>query len=126
MSQFPLLDQLDLVEQQFNEVSAVVVNGKPEELEAASLALQQLSVDFLRMIDGVGRSKAAPHAVVLRLKALSEGVYTLRGSILRRAALVDQALKIVVPTEAGATYSQKNGPYGSVARQTGAFKVLAA
>ena len=125
MSQSLILNQLDLVEQQFNEVSAVMVEGIPASIQAASAAFQHLAVDFVHLLE-----QAEPYAVrqgslVTRLKSLSEGIAQLRANLLRRAAYVEQALQIVVPIGPSVTYAG-GSPYGTGIRQTGAFKVLCA
>jgi hypothetical protein len=62
----------------------------------------------------------------LRIKKFATDISNLRAHLIRRAVVVDQALAIVVPAEAQATYGKASSPYGAVARQSGAFKVLAA
>jgi hypothetical protein len=66
-----------------------------------------------------------PSGVAARLKALAEGTRMLRTQMHRQAAIVEQSLKVVMPSGPEATYSD-GGPYGSAMRQSGAFKVLAA
>ena len=120
-----VLNQLDLVEQQFNEVSVVLVDGDPDKLEAATAVLQRLSADLAQLHRSTGACVAPGAAVALRLKALSDGMALLRSQLLRRAAYVEQALQIVVPTGPSSTYAG-GSPYGAALRQSGAFKVLAA
>jgi hypothetical protein len=126
MSQPSLLNILDLVELQFNEVSVVLMDENPEQLALACAAMQRLSVDFMQMLVQRGRGVDLPSSVTLRLQTLAQGIVVLRANLLRCAALVEQSLKVVVPTVADATYGQASSPYGAIARQTGAFKVLAA
>lgn len=118
-------DQLTLIEHQFNEISAILLNGNPQALESASSEFQQLSIALIQMLDRIDRTIVKQPDIAHRLKQLTDGVSILRTNLLRRAALVDQALKIVVPVDASSTYSD-GGPYGAIARQTGAFKYLAA
>jgi hypothetical protein len=125
MSEFSFSDQLTRIEQQFNEISAILLDGNPHALESASSEFQQLSVVLIQMLNRIDRNTLKQAAITQRLKHLTEGVSVLRANLLRRSALVDQALKIVVPVDASSTYSE-GGPYGAVARQTGAFKYLAA
>jgi hypothetical protein len=49
-----------------------------------------------------------------------------RAGMMRRAALVDQTLQAMVPGALSTTYDPTPAPYGSVRKQTGAFKTLAA
>ncbi len=125
MSQFPLIDQLDLVEQQFNEVSVVMVGSDPLALEQASAVFQRLAVEFSCLLEGSAPGALASSETAKRVKSLAQGIGVLRANLLKQAAGVEQALKIVVPVNASATYAD-SGPYGAVTRQTGAFKYLSA
>ena len=125
MSQFPLLDQLDLVEQQFNEVSVVMVGSDPLALEQASAVFQRLAVEFSCLLEGSAPGALASSETAKRVKSLAQGIGVLRANLLKQAAGVEQALKILVPVNASATYAD-SGPYGAVTRQTGAFKYLSA
>jgi hypothetical protein len=116
---------LDLVEQQFNEVSAFVAESNPDQIAASSAALQRLLVDFVQLREAMGPQVTVPPGVANRLKALAEGARVLRSQMHRQAAVVEQSLKVVMPSGPDATYSD-GGPYGSAMRQSGAFKVLAA
>lgn len=124
MSFTSLEQQFDLLEQQFNEVSSALVDGDPVAVQASSAALQQLSVDFVEIADELGRGCLAPAHLALRLKALAEGLPTLRENLLRRSAYVDRALQLVVPATQNATYAKTAGPYGSGVRQSGKLKVI--
>jgi hypothetical protein len=57
---------------------------------------------------------------------MAKGLQMLRDNLSRQAAVNLQALKVVVPTAAKSTYSGGTSVYGAVARQSGAFSVLAA
>jgi hypothetical protein len=125
MTQITFLDHLDLVEQQFNEVSVVLAEVNPGQLAVASAALQRLASDLVELLRTAQGDEAMRLAVVRRLKALSQGTMLLRSQLHRQAALVEQALKVVMPSGPESTYAD-GGPYGSAVRQSGAFKVLAA
>lgn len=121
-----VLQQLDLVEQQFNEVSALLAAGNADQLEAASAALQALAVEMLQAMGGNARKHLRTPEVVQRIREVSAGIGLLRDNLGRRSALVNQALAIVIPVEAGSTYTPGAGVYGKPAPQSGAFKYLAA
>ncbi len=125
MSQLSLSDQLDLVEHQFDEVFVVMVGSDPLAIEQASTAFQQLTVEFLRLVEAANPGEPASGEVAKRVKSLAQGISVLRSSLLKQAAGVEQALKIVVPVDASATYAD-SGPYSPVTRQTGSFKYLCA
>ncbi|MDE2418576.1 MAG: hypothetical protein KGN32_12300 [Burkholderiales bacterium] len=125
MTPIAFLDHLDLVEQQFNEVAVVLAESNPARLEMASAALHRLASELVELLRTAHGGEAVRRATVQRLKALSQGTLLLRSQLHRRVALVEQALKVVMPSEPVSTYSD-GGPYGSAMRQSGAFKVLAA
>lgn len=124
MSSQKLSQALDLVEQQFSEVSVVLAQGQPEELPAATATLQQLTVELLRLVEA-SRSVDRPASLLQRVKILFESMSVLRTALMRRMAMVEQSLKIVVPVAPDATYAD-GGAYGTVPRGSGAFKFLAA
>jgi hypothetical protein len=119
------LDQLDLVGQQLDEVSALLLEGDPSHLECSAARLQQLSTNLKELVDGAGRQQVQTVLFVKRLSQMVSRFATLREGLLRRMAHVERALQIVVPTTTRATYVT-NGVYGNARRQSGAFKVLSA
>ena len=125
MTKTPLVEHLDLVEQQFNEVAAVLAQGNATQLEFASAVLQKLASDLVELLRTASGDAAMRTAVVQRVKALAEGTALLRTQLHRQAALVEQTLKVVMPSGQASTYAD-GGPYGSAMRQSGAFKVFAA
>lgn len=124
------LSSLDLVEQQFNEVSVLLASGDAVALEQASASLQALAVELMQALKASQRKELRAPEVVARIRTLSAGVGTLRDNLARRSALVHQALRIVVPQEAKSTYSAGGQGFGQIygqpVQQSGAFKVLAA
>ena len=121
-----LENHLDLVEQKFNEVAVVLASGDTQALAQASTALQALAVEMAELFTPLPRLRAAPAAQLLRIRALADGMVVLRDNLARRAAYVNQALKVVVPTPAKSTYGHSSSPFGGVIQQSGQFKVLAA
>lgn len=121
-----LQSHLDLVEQQFNEVASILASDDVSHMAQASAALQALAVELVQLIGPAERLRTAPATDIERIKALSTGMSLLRDNLSRRAAYVNQALKIVVPTPAKSTYSNAGSPFGGVIQQSGQFKVLAA
>jgi hypothetical protein len=124
--QNPLLSQLDLVEQQFNQVAAFLATGDAPNLQAASSTLQTLSVELLRLLQAPGTSPALRSATRQRVNEMAVGLQIVRDNLSRQAAANQQALQVVVPTPARSTYSGGNSVYGSVARQIGVQKYLVA
>jgi hypothetical protein len=126
MSFTSLEQQFDGIEQQFNAVSAALIDGDPQTVHAASAQLQQLTVDLVQVLDRVGRHHISPAPLALRVKAIAEGLPVLRENLLRRSMYVERALQVVVPATAKTTYAAQPGPYGHGVRQSGAFKVFSA
>jgi len=125
MSEQFWVEQLDLVEQQFDEVFALLLQGDPSSLEGSAARLQQLATNLKELVDGVGRQQVQSVQFVLKLGAVASRFASLREGLLRRMAHVERALQIVVPTPSSATYVTK-GVYGNARRQSGAFNVLSA
>ena len=125
MSVITLDYQLDLLELQFTEVASALVDGNPDAVQSAGARLQQLAVGLVQMADEVGRNRLTAPLRAQRIKALAKRLPALRENLLRRAAYVDRALEVVVPTPPRSTYVGRN-TYGSAMRQSGAFNVLSA
>ncbi|RFO95043.1 hypothetical protein DIC66_20495 [Rhodoferax lacus] len=124
--QNPAIQQLDLVERQFNQVAAFLAAGDAAHLQAAAALLQILSVELARLLPPQNKVQANQAELHRRVLAMAKGLQMLRDNLSRQAAMNLQALKVVVPTAAKSTYSGGTSVYGSVARQSGAFNVLAA
>jgi hypothetical protein len=128
--QHSTLTPLDLVEQQFNQVAAFLASGDAPQLQAASQALQSLSGELARQLQAPMTQRVSPlHQKALRQRvvALAAGLQMLRDNLSRQAAFTQQALQVVLPTAAPqSTYSGASSIYGTVARQGGVHKYLAA
>ena len=120
-----VMTQLDLAEQQFNQVAAFLASGDAPRLETASEVLQSISLQLAKLLQAPV-SPTAKKVVRQRVKIMAQSLQMLRDNLSRQAAYTQQALAIVVPTPPKSTYSGGNSVYGSVARQSGQFKVLAA
>ena len=122
-----MIKQLDLVEQQFNQVAAFLASGQAPQLETASQALQALTTELARLLPVTATaSPASQKALHQRVRALASGLQMLRDNLSRQAAFNQQALQVVVPTPAKSTYGGGTSVYGTVARQGGVHKYLAA
>lgn len=126
MTTATLDSQLDRIEQQFNELSALLLDGDPQGVEVASEALQQLAVEFLQMVEEAGRGSLKSNARAARIKTLASVFPLLRGNVLRRSAFVDRALETIIPNAPESAYAGSAKKYGASMRQSGAFKVLSA
>lgn len=124
--QTPSLNQLDLVEQQFNQVAAFLASGDAPNVQTASAALQTVSVELARLLQAADHKPLARKAIRQRVMAMAAGMQILRDNLSRQAAFNLLALKVVVPTPTQSTYSGGSSVYGSVARQAGVHKYVAA
>ena len=125
----PIITQLDLVEQQFRRAAAFLAQADAPHVQAASSALQSLTLEFSRLLQAANISRVSPaaqKALRLRLQQLASGLQMLRDNLSRQAALNQMALNVLVPTPTRSTYSGGNSVYGSVARQGGVQRFLSA
>jgi len=121
-----VMTQLDLVEQQFNQVAAFLASGEAPQMETASETLQSLSVQLAKLLQ-TPANPAAQKTVRERVRTMAQALQTLRLNLSRRSVLTQQALQVLIPeTAPKSTYSGGSSVYGSVARQSGQFRVLAA
>jgi len=125
MSNISLDAQLDLIEQQFNEVSTALQDGNAQAVQSAAARLQQLAVDFTLIVEKMGRGRWATPQRALRIKGLAHTLPALRENLLRRSAYVDRALEMIIPATKKTTYAGGSA-YGDAMRQSGAFKFLSA
>ena len=127
--QNPLISQLDLVEQQFRQVAAFLAQADATNVQTASSALQALTLEFSRLLQAANVSRVSPagqKTLRRRLVQLAAGLQMLRDNLSRQAALNQMALNVLVPAPARSTYSGGSSVYGTVARQGGVQKFLAA
>jgi hypothetical protein len=122
-----MIKQLDLVEQQFNQVAAFLASGQAPQVETASQALHALTLELARMLQfQTTASPASQKALRQRVAHMASGLQMLRDNLSRQAAYNQQALQVVLPTPAKSTYGGGSSVYGTVARQGGVHKYLAA
>lgn len=120
-----LVEQLDLIELQFNEVSALILRGDPASFQASCVKLQQLSAALKATIESGPTDWLKSENVARRVRILGERFKSVREALLRRSAQVQRALQIVVPVASPSTYASQ-GRYGSGPRQTGNLRGLSA
>lgn len=118
--------QLSEIEQQCEALTEAVNSGEPVSLETASAQLRQLAVDLSRSPEVFQLNAQATQLFKARLQKVVGGIGAQRGSLARRAAVVERGLNAMVPATRESTYGQAAGPYGAAAKQSGAFKLLTA
>jgi len=127
MTNIPWDAALAAIEHQLHTLSAGVQQQDPQSVLQAAGTLQQECVDFVQRLQN-----ASPHSlrvanpVVQRLHAIHRELGQVREHLLRSSAYVDKALQVVLATEPESTYGNATSRYAAVARQSGAFRVLAA
>lgn len=115
------------LEQQFGAVASALRDGDVSQLESLSAQLQQMTVEFARELEGFSARAKLSSTQLRRIKALSQGFPVLRESLLRRQALVDQALRVAVPATHSQTYAAtKTGPYGAGPKASGRIQSFTA
>jgi hypothetical protein len=119
--------RLAALEQQFGAVAVALRDGDVFQLEALSTQLQQMTVEFAREVSGFSALAEISSTQLRRIKALSQGFPVLRESLLRRQALVNQALNVAVPATQNQTYATpKASAYGAGPKASGRFQGFAA
>lgn len=126
MSYVSIEQQLGCLEHQFAQVSSALVVGDPVAVETSCAALQQLAVEFFQVLDETGVESVGSALLGRRIRALARGLPQLREALLRRSALVDRGLQLLVPTLPRSTYANSPGLYGSGPKQSGQFNNLSA
>ena len=121
-----LLNTLDLVEQKFNEVASLLASGEASALEPASAGLRDLTLQLARLLPQAARGGPTRKTLEPRLRALASGIQVLRENLSRRAAFVEQSVRVLVPMAAAPAYSVGGAKFGSAVLHSGAFRPLAA
>lgn len=123
--QTTVIDQLDLVERQFNQVAVFLAAGDAPHLQAAAAMLQVLSLELPKLMPTT-QMHTPSGEMRRRVQTMAKGLQMLRDNLSRQAALNLQALKVVMPTPSKSTYSTGSSVYGTVGAQSGEFRVVAA
>lgn len=126
-----LEQQLDHLERQCEVVASALIGTDPAEVQTSSLALQQMAVNFTQMLGEPGHNGLALAHQRVRLKALAQSMQTLRATLLRRMAYVEQALQLVIPATQKTTYAapalgKTSRSYGQGGRPSGMFNGFSA
>ena len=113
------------IEEQFHAVSLALLSGEARGVEQASAALRLASLDLGQFLESSRRVKLA-ESTRLRIQKIAAGLAAQREGLLRLSAAVDQSLNSLVPATRKVTYAAASSPFGTHARQSGAFKLLSA
>lgn len=115
----------DALEAHFNQLASAVAQGDAAALPALAEQVQQLAVNLNDVWQEWQQQSVQNEAMTQRLKSLAEGLRLVRTNLLRRTALVEQALKLIIPASVDPTYAG-GGAYGAGPRPSGRFGVISA
>ena len=125
MQNNPSIDaQLVLVEQHLEAAGNCLNAGDAQALTLASEALQVTALGLVQIMR-VSRISAPRSELNAKIGQLAQRLIALRENLLRRSALVDRALKVVMPTVRESTYLP-SGPYGAGLRSSGTRTAVSA
>jgi hypothetical protein len=118
--------RMDALEAQFSAVAVALRDGDVSQLESLSTRLQQMTVEFAHELAEQPQVANMSFTQLRRARALAQGFVTLRESLLRRQAVVEQALQVVIPATQAPTYAPMGSPYGAGPKSSGRFQGVAA
>ena len=107
-------------------VSRALLQGEPAAIESATQELQQASLSLSYLLRTPGAALVLDRHFRQRLGKVVQNMAMQREALLRRTAVVERSLHSLVPATRAPTYAGGVAPYGHNARQSGAFKLLAA
>jgi hypothetical protein len=119
-------ESLTKAELQIEAVSAAIAIGEPAMLVSASTALRRAAIDLSAMLQGSGAMDLNNRRLKARVEKIATELGTRRENLIRRTALVEMALRAVLPVPPSATYGQTTSPYASIGRSSRVVKYLAA
>lgn len=96
---------LALIELQCETLSAAVLSGEPQALEASSQQLRQTAVDFSDLMAQLDGAAQAGPQLRARLKNIAVQLGIQRENLLRRSAVVERSLHTLVPSTQKSTYA---------------------
>lgn len=131
MSEFSLEQYWERVESHFQHASLALAGGNSQALSEHSAGLQQLAVDLMDYLNRGGAVAPVTPALRQRMVELSTLMPALRDTLHRRTAYADLALQTLVPVAPHATYGGDRARpgaavYGTIPRQSGSLKTVAA
>ena len=114
------------VEQALEQVRAHLAQGTVSEMEAACKALQNAMMAWSQMRSQWLKTQSASPQLKLRLEATRVGIAQVRETLARRAAGVQRALQILLPSGSAATYGRGAAAFGSSSKSEASFTSLSA
>lgn len=107
-------------------VSKALLNAEPDVIESAARDLHRVSLSLAGLLQSRHGTAAQAADFKQRLGQVLRDMALQREALLRRSAMVERSLHSIVPAARATTYAGGATPYGRNARQSGAFKLLAA
>ena len=117
---------LTRVEQALALVGGHLAQGRANDLEAACQTLQAAMLACSRIDPQWLKTLSADRKLQSRLQLIRLGIVQVRESMARRAAGVQRALQILLPTGAVATYGRAASAFGSGTKSAASFTSLSA
>ncbi|PQA77767.1 hypothetical protein [Rhodoferax sp. TS-BS-61-7] len=127
MSQPTLKTTLSALESQLGLLSLALKDGAVDDMALQAQQFQSLVVEANALLAPWKPLGAHMQEVdAARLRALGAGLARVREHMLRRQALVEQALHMVVPALHTPVYAAAAGPYGRGTQSSGRFQAFSA
>ena len=117
---------LSRVEQALERVNAHLAQGPASGLEAACQSLQDAMMACARARPQWLKNLPANPKLKMRLELVRAGMAQVREHTARKAAGVQRALKILLPSSSAATYGRGAAAYGAGQKSVAAFTSLSA
>jgi hypothetical protein len=96
---------LSQIERQCESLATALARGEPLALEQAATGLRQMAIGFSDLLQQHEQAAGFTPALRTRVKALAAALAALRENLLRRAAVVERALDVVLPGREQPTYA---------------------
>lgn len=109
-----------------NAVSHALLHGQADAIESATRDLHQATLALSDGLQPVQGKRTPDQPLRRRLGQVVQSIAMQREACARRSAVVERSLHSIVPATRASTYGGGSAPYSIGARQSGAFKVLAA
>jgi len=108
------------------EIGGALENGEAGALISAGTTLRQAVLNFSGLMNKRKIAELSDENLRIRCENLSNNLAEKREILIRRLALVEVALKGLIPSSQSATYGTSAGPYAGIGKSAGTFKYFSA
>lgn len=110
------------VESELQHLSAALLGADPAVLQLRSEQMRQVTIDFIRALDGV-RGNVLSEEMQRRIRKIHVALSMQRDSLARLAAVTDRQMAVLLPpVEASPTYSSVRGTSARLAPAARIYK----